>query len=142
MKIYFDGGRRPNPGPIETMVVVRGRPDYRRDCGEGSSHEAEWRALLHAIDIAKQLRLDDVELLGDSKAVVDQVNGRQKCRSAVLRECLETYQREIQVFRRVRLRHIKRTQNLAGIELGKMTEAPTFGRLAPLGAAIDEGGER
>lgn len=48
IKIFFDGGCRPNPGRIETAVVARGITYYRRDCGVGSNNDAEWLALIHA----------------------------------------------------------------------------------------------
>ena len=55
VKIYFDGGCRPNPGRIETAVVVGGRSIVRDDHGQGDSHDAEWLALLDALTVARDL---------------------------------------------------------------------------------------
>jgi ribonuclease HI len=108
------------------MVVAGGRKYHRVDGETGSSHVAEWKALLHALEIAAEFGLKDVQLLGDSKAVIDQANERQKCRSETSLRWREAYRDKVRSFRQVRLRHIKRTQNLAGIELGKMRAAPTL----------------
>jgi len=70
LKIFFDGGARPNPGRMETAVVARGKFYHRPDVGIGSNDEAEWLALLHAVEVAKELGAEDVVFLGDSTLVV------------------------------------------------------------------------
>ena len=49
IKIYFDGGCRPNPGRMETAVVTGGAAVVVRDAGIGSSMDAEWLALIAAL---------------------------------------------------------------------------------------------
>lgn len=116
LKIYFDGGCRPNPGTMETAVVTRGRLDHRTGLGPGTSEQAEWCALLHALDVARQLGARDVLLLGDAAGVVDQATGKARCRSPGLRDHFE---QAAQDFDRVRVRYVRRNQNLAGIALGQ-----------------------
>lgn len=122
VKIYFDGGCRPNPGPVETGVVVGGRLYLRDDHGQGDSHDAEWLALLEAVALARDLGLCDVVLLGDSASVVAQASGRAprvparfdayRARLADLAAGLD----------RLRIRHVGRKQNLAGIALERARE--------------------
>ena len=69
MKIWFDGGCRPNPGVIRTAVVAGGRTLQRGDHPPGDNSDAEWLALLDAVAVARQLGLSDVVLLGDSARV-------------------------------------------------------------------------
>ena len=114
---FFDGGARPNPGRIETAVVVRGMTYFRDDCGSGSNDEAEWSALLHAIEIARNMAARDIILRGDSALVVNQANGNGKCRSALLQPFFDAFTAQATYFARIRIRHIKRSQNLAGIAL-------------------------
>lgn len=114
-KIYFDGGCRPNPGTMESAVVARGELHHRPDVGQGTSEQAEWLALLDALAVARSLGERDVLLLGDSAGVIAQVIGETRCRSFDLRE---QYAHAITGFDRVRVRYIKRSQNLAGIALG------------------------
>ena len=117
LKIFFDGGCRPNPGPIEVAVVAVGVVFHERNIGHGSNDEAEWLALIHALKIAGRHGAKDVQLLGDAAAVIAQANGA-RCRSAT-----RPYQARFEAlccsFDRVRVRHIKRTQNLAGIFMAK-----------------------
>lgn len=123
MKIFFDGGCRPNPGPLHTAVVAGGRSWLRGldgELGEGDNNEAEWLAVLHALEIAASMALHDVTLLGDSAVVVNQARGIAPCRSARLRERLAAFHVLKAGFDRVRLRRINRSQNLAGIALERL----------------------
>ena len=70
VKIFFDGGCRPNPGRIEAAVVVRGQTYVFDDLGEGTNSDAEWRALICAVEVAQSLALTDVELIGDAVEVI------------------------------------------------------------------------
>ncbi len=118
-KIYFDGGCRPNPGKMEIAVVVRGVTHIRGDHGPGTNNEAEWLALLHALEIARSMDVRDIVLLGDSAMVVAQANHRSKPRTRSFRRHLETFDQRATRFDRVAVRKISRHQNLAGIALAK-----------------------
>ena len=80
LKIFFDGGCRPNPGAMEIAVVIGGHEHIERDIGDGSSMDAEWLALIHALRLARTIEQSDIVLLGDSAAVVAQANGTAKAR--------------------------------------------------------------
>ena len=115
MKLYFDGGCRPNPGMMETAVVMRGVAAIRRDLGHGDSERAEWLALLHALAIASAAGERDIIVIGDSLPVIRQAEGAAPC----LPEWRALLEEALLPFDRVRLRHVKRQQNLAGIALEK-----------------------
>jgi ribonuclease HI len=119
VKVYFDGGCRPNPGTMEVAAVVRGAAHVLPDIGHGSSFDAEWRALIHAADVARSLGLVDFVLLGDAASVVAQANGSAPCRGAALayRQALLAL---LPAGARPRVRYIKRAQNLAGIALARL----------------------
>ena len=74
VKIFFDGGCRPNPGRIEAAVVVRGQTYLFDDLGDGTNSDAEWRALVCAVEVAQSLALTDVELIGDAVEVITKAN--------------------------------------------------------------------
>ena len=117
-KIYFDGGCRPNPGRMEIAVVVGGVATIDRDAGTGSSMDAEWHALIAALRMAQAGGLSDFVLLGDAAAVVAQANGKVVARGASTAH-LATFRTLVGDGPRPRIRHIKRTQNLAGIALAR-----------------------
>ncbi len=113
LKLFFDGGCRPNPGVIETAVVTGGRRYIVRDAGVGDNSDAEWQALIAAATIARDLGASDVTFLGDSAAVVAQACGTARCR----REHLAVYREIVAGIARVHVRRIPRSRNLAGIAL-------------------------
>ena len=117
LKIYVDGGCRPNPGEMQIAVVARGVVHHVADLGHGTSEQAEWLALLHGLDVAVSTGERDIVLLGDAAGVIAQANGAVKCRNAGY---LEQFRTQAAAFDRVRLRYIRRNQNLAGIALGKL----------------------
>ena len=95
--------------------MVRGAAHLRFDLGEGSSGDAEWSALLHALAMAAAAGEADVILLGDSASVIDQANGKARRRLTPDDEaCFVALSAS---FDRLRFKRIKRKQNLAGIAL-------------------------
>ena len=95
--------------------MVRGKVYLRFDRGEGSSGDAEWSALLHALEVALAAGERDVLLLGDSANAIDQATGVARRRLAAHDE--SRFVALSASFERLRFRRIKRNQNLAGIAL-------------------------
>lgn len=115
-RVFFDGGRR-GDGRMEIAVVAGGRTSILTNCGEGTSGDAEWLALIHAVEVAQSLGLADYVLIGDSADVVAKANGAIPCRGDGLRH-LERY-RALAGEAAPRVRHVKRSHNLAGIALAR-----------------------
>ncbi|PTW44913.1 ribonuclease HI [Sphingomonas faeni] len=120
IKLFFDGGCRPNPGPIECAVVRKGVAHYRHDQGNGTNSDAEWLAAIDALEIAARNGDRDITLLGDSTLVVSQASGTARCRSATLDAHRIRFLELAGAFDRLRIRHIGRAQNLAGIALARL----------------------
>ncbi|WP_300975320.1 reverse transcriptase-like protein [Sphingomonas sp. LHG3406-1] len=117
LKSFFDGGCRPNPGPIEVAVVARGEVHFFNHLGEGGSGEAEWLALCLALETAHQLGIRRFDLLGDSRSTIEQANGIVPCRGVAAQACRERFQAASAILAPRRIRWIPRHQNLAGIAL-------------------------
>ena len=128
MKIYFDGGCKPNPGRIVTAVVAGGRVWHRADHGSGDNNDAEWIALLEALTIARDLSLSDVTLLGDSATVFDHANEASRRRTPRFDEYLVKFRALSSGLERLRIRRIARTQNLAGIALARLAVPSVISR--------------
>lgn len=116
MKIFFDGGHR--PGGMEYAVVLGGQVHIVRDLGPGTSMTAEWLALIAATRLAYEAGLADAVLLGDAAAVIAQALGKVRVPSAH-RAQFQLWSDLPRLPGRFRLRHIRRTQNLAGIALAR-----------------------
>jgi ribonuclease HI len=104
---------------MQTAVVARGVTHHRPAIGHGSNTDAEWRALLHALEVAQMLRISDVVLIGDSAFVIGQASGSAKPNPDYQAYLTEFIARTA-AFTRVRLRQIGRAHNLAGIALERI----------------------
>ena len=116
IKVFFDGGARPNPGRIEVAVVIRGQAHIFDDLGHGNSHDAEWLALIRALELCQAQGLSQFVLIGDALAVIEQANqaidrGSAPDGHAATFLALTTQSRPAHI------RWTKRQQNLAGIAL-------------------------
>ena len=116
VKVFFDGGCRPNPGRMEAAVVIRGAVHLFDDLGTGTNTDAEWQALILALELSQAAGLSGVELIGDARPVITQAN-------AVLAGKLLSQPHAARLLALAaqtppsRIRWIKREQNLAGIAL-------------------------
>jgi ribonuclease HI len=119
LKIFFDGGCRPNPGAIEVAVVVRGVASFFDDLGSGTSHDAEWLALRMALEVAQALGEPEFDLLGDCADVIAQANGLARCRTEAAADHSAAFHQAAAAAPPRRVRWIARGQNLAGIALAR-----------------------
>jgi ribonuclease HI len=119
LKIFFDGGCRPNPGRIEVAVVARGEVHIFDDLGEGSNGDAEWLALCLAAELAADLGARSFDLLGDSRSIIDQASGASPSRGEQARRYRARFDAAAALIPPRRLRWIPRQQNLAGIALDR-----------------------
>jgi len=119
VKVYFDGGCRPNPGPIEVAVVVRGVVHLFDDLGSGSNSDAEWLALLRALEVAQSLGIvAEAELIGDSREIIERANEILRCGAAGPGWASDFLSLAAKA-PPARVRWIGRAQNLAGIALSR-----------------------
>jgi ribonuclease HI len=119
LKIFFDGGCQPNPGRIEVALVAGGVTYFVDGLGDGTSHDAEWLALLEALRLAQSLGVPEYDLVGDCANVIAQVNGVAKCRTARSAEYQARFRALAASGPPRRIRWTARTQNLAGIALAR-----------------------
>ena len=93
VKIYFDGGSRGNPGPSAGAAYTEFGGVHERALflPSASNNEAEYRGLLLAIDLARELEMTRVAFLGDSRLVVMHVTGQW----AVIHPKMEELNRQV-----------------------------------------------
>jgi ribonuclease HI len=116
--VNFDGGARGNPGPAAIAAVVStgsGEPIEERSLpiGVATNNVAEYRALLLAIERARELGAESVELVGDSELIVRQVRGEYKVKDAGLRPLHAAASEALREFDRWSIRNVPRAENEA-----------------------------
>ncbi len=76
-RAWFDGSAHPNPGRIGIGVLLAGpggeRVEISRRAGHGSSGDAEYLALIAALEKAVELGVPELLVYGDSQVVVQDV---------------------------------------------------------------------
>lgn len=111
-----DGAARGNPGPSSAGVVIEdldGKPVARlgRLLGRGTNNEAEYRAVIVALEEAAKLGAAEVEVRTDSELLARQLLGRYKVRAANLKPLFLKARALLAKFRRSNVKHVPREEN-------------------------------
>jgi ribonuclease HI len=120
--IHVDGGARGNPGPAAVAAVaatadgdvVGERNEY---IGEATNNVAEYRAVLLALELARELGAGEVEIVNDSELVARQIGGEYKVKHAGLKPLFSEAMRELRGFHKWAVRPVRREQNARADEL-------------------------
>jgi ribonuclease HI len=120
--VNVDGGSRGNPGPAAIAAVVTDPSgdeltERAETIGEATNNVAEYRALLLGIELAKTLDADEVEFVGDSKLIVEQVKGNWKVKQDHLRPLHTAVRDALRDLPSWSIRHVKRGENERADEL-------------------------
>lgn len=135
--IYTDGGARGNPGPAGIGVAMyrkgakvtkepKGAKDlelvekWGRYIGETTNNQAEYQALLAALQRARELGATEVDCMMDSELVVKQLNREYKVRDPDIAVIFVKVWNETLYFKRITFQHIPRERNK---EADKMVNA-------------------
>ncbi|WP_255167872.1 ribonuclease HI [Natrononativus amylolyticus] len=88
--VYFDGGARGNPGPAGIgWVIVTGDgivAEGSDTIGRATNNQAEYEALIAALEAATEYGYDELHVRGDSELIVKQVRGEYDTNNPELRE--------------------------------------------------------
>jgi ribonuclease HI len=114
--VNVDGGSRGNPGPAAIAAVVTDPAggvlaERAETIGEATNNIAEYRALLLGIDLARQVEADEVEFVGDSMLIVEQVRGNWKVKQDHLRPLHAEVTDALRGLSRWSIRHVRRGEN-------------------------------
>ena len=114
--INTDGSADPNPGPAAIGATIKDRhgkliASISQPIGWATSNQAEYRAIIAALEKAVQLGAAQVEIRSDSELVVRQLNGRYRVKKATLRLLCQQVISLLSHFRGVTITHVPREQN-------------------------------
>ena len=114
--LHVDGGARGNPGPAAIGVVIS-QPDgmvldeLAERIGLATNNVAEYRAVLRALERAKELEATEVEIIGDSELIARQLNGVYKVKHPAMKPLYEQAREALAGFGRWRIQTVPRAQN-------------------------------
>lgn len=114
--IHTDGGARGNPGPagIGAVIVVGGKTlRFKKYIGHATNNQAEYRAVILALEEAKKIGGQELKFFLDSELVVRQLNEEYKIKDAELGKLFVQVWNLRQQFRRITFAHVPREQNRA-----------------------------
>jgi probable phosphoglycerate mutase len=122
--IRTDGAARGNPGPasLGAVLIDASAPDARRPdarpiasiseyLGVQTNNVAEYMGVIRALALAEELGAREVELLLDSKLVVEQACGRWRVKDAKLIPLNAEVRGRLARFERWTAAHVPRAQN-------------------------------
>ncbi|MCK5509932.1 ribonuclease HI family protein [Candidatus Parcubacteria bacterium] len=116
IKIYTDGGARGNPGPAGVGVVVYDEKDNIIDTkseyiGEATNNQAEYRAVIVAMELIIKYEVDEINFFLDSELVVKQLNREYKVKNKGLAPLFVKIYNNMFKYKKVTFTHIRREFN-------------------------------
>jgi len=114
--IYSDGASQGNPGRAAIGAVIqdeRGEVVSRisQSIGYATNNQAEYRAIIAALEEAVRLGAGEVDIKSDSELVVKQLKGRYRVKKATLRPLYQEVVKLIGSLEAFTITHIPREQN-------------------------------
>ena len=116
LTIYVDGASRGNPGPAAVGVVIMDEKGITTlkassSIGRATNNQAEYTALIMALQEAKRLRASHVEIRTDSQLMAQQITGNYRVRNAHIRPLFEQAMQLLTTFQHCSIDHIPRDLN-------------------------------
>ncbi len=123
--IFTDGAAKGNPGPAAIGAIIKdeqGRviTSISQGIGRTTNNQAEYRAVIAALENAVSLGASQVDMRSDSELVIRQINGRYRVKNAALKplyQKVKQLQSQLKVFT---ITHIPRQQNTEADNLANM----------------------
>lgn len=114
--VFSDGASRGNPGPSAIAFMVlsgdgRVLKGFSRSVAIGTNNQAEYKALIRALEAASEFTDQDVACRLDSQLVVKQLNGEYKVRNPVLKDLWLRVNDLKRRFRTVSFEYVPRTNS-------------------------------
>ena len=125
MLINADGASRGNPGPAAIGATIKGEQGgllarISRPIGRATNNQAEYRAVIAALQEAVRLGARKVDIRLDSELVVRQLNGRYRVKNTALISLYQEAKGLLMRLEMVTIRHVPREQNREADRLANM----------------------
>ena len=112
--IFSDGGARGNPGPAAIAFIIQSETGVtllKNSCyvGTCTNNQAEYKALLAALEAAATLKADTVTCHSDSELIVKQLNGEYRVKNAELKALWQKVREIRKLFREAKFVNVPRS---------------------------------
>ncbi len=123
--IFTDGTAEPNPGPAAigaTIKDAQGRliTSISQPIGRATNNQAEYRAIIAALEKAIKLGAKQVDMRSDSELVVRQITGRYRVKKASLKPLYQQVKHLQNQLEGFTITHIPRQENTEADALANM----------------------
>ena len=114
--IFTDGASQGNPGLAAIGAIIKdeqGRviTSISQGIGRTTNNQAEYRAIIAALENAVSLGASQVDMRSDSELVVRQINGRYRVKNASLKPLYQKVKQLQSQLKGFTITHIPRQQN-------------------------------
>ena len=114
--LFTDGGARGNPGKGAVGIVLKknkkvvfAKGKYLGD--DLTNNQAEYRAILGGLKVAKKMEVEELECFLDSELVVKQLNNQYRVKDKDLKVLFESVKKLADDFEKIKFIHIARDKN-------------------------------
>ncbi|MBA7678841.1 Bifunctional protein [subsurface metagenome] len=120
--IYADGASRGNPGPAAIGVTIKDKRGklitfISQRIGRATNNQAEYRAIIAALEEAIRLGAKQVDIKMDSELVVKQISGEYRVKKATLKPLYQQVKQLQGSLKGFTITHILRQQNIEADKL-------------------------
>lgn len=114
--INADGASRGNPGPAAIGATISDEQGKLIACisqsiGRATNNQAEYRAVIAALEKAIKLGAKEVDINLDSQLVVRQLSGRYRVKNAALKPLYQRVRQKLSLLNGFTIAYIPRRQN-------------------------------
>ena len=123
--IHADGAARGNPGPAAIGATIKDEQgklitSISQRIGNTTNNQAEYRAIIAALEKAVSLGITHVEVNSDSELVARQIKGSYRVKKAELKPLYQQVKQLQDSLEGFTITHIPREQNVEADKLANM----------------------
>jgi len=116
LKVYSDGASKGNPGPSAIAFMILSEDEkilkkYSKHVGVKTNNQAEYEALISALEFASKLTSQEVVCYMDSELVVKQLNEEYQVRNRKLKILWSKVHELKQDFKKISFIYVSRTNS-------------------------------
>ena len=114
--IFTDGAAVPNPGPAGIGATIKDEQgrlinSISQSIGRTTNNQAEYRAVIAALENAIKLGASHVDMRSDSELLVRQINGQYRVKNASLKPLYQKVKQLQSQFASFNIKHIPGVEN-------------------------------